>query len=189
MSSDIQKEAFDLIPRIAKGDRKAFSRFYDLYAGLVFSFALRLVHIPSDAEDLLQEVFLQIWKQAGRYDKSRGNPEAWISTITKSRAIDKLRSARRKDEKKESFERHHSLGEEETAGRSSAASEARLIAGGVLSRLPEEQRKALELSYFEGLTHEEISKSLNVPLGTIKTRIRTGLQHLRELMGIKDAKS
>ncbi|HTL70366.1 MAG TPA: sigma-70 family RNA polymerase sigma factor [Candidatus Eisenbacteria bacterium] len=171
-----------LIDRIARQDRKAFSRLYDLYAPFVFSFALRLVRLRPDAEELLQDVFLQVWNQAARYDASRGKPEAWLSNITKSRAIDKLRSVRRRDVGAESFGRFEETTQGERVERADAAADARLLAGGALQKLPEDQKKALELSYFEGLTHEEIAEALGVPLGTIKTRIRAGLKRLREMV-------
>ena len=87
----------ELVLQVGRGDRAAFGRFYDRFAPLVFSFAMRLVRERSAAEDLLQEVFLQIWREAGNYSPERGTPEAWIITITRSRAIDKLRSIRRRD--------------------------------------------------------------------------------------------
>jgi RNA polymerase sigma-70 factor (ECF subfamily) len=95
-----------LIRQIARGDKAAFARFYDLYSPLAFPFAVRLLRNRTEAEDLLREVFVQVWKSAASYDPARGNPEAWISTITRSRAIDKLRSRRRRDGSAESMERH-----------------------------------------------------------------------------------
>src|SRR5688572_13597665 len=87
-----------LIQRIATGDHEAFARLYDRYAALVFTFAMRLLRVRSEAEDLLQEVFLQVWRQSNHYQPERGSPEAWLITMTRSRAIDRLRSRRRRDE-------------------------------------------------------------------------------------------
>src|SRR5918999_909076 len=97
MAADLLDNPIALLQQIVSGDGEAFSRFYDRYASLVFTFALRLLGSRADAEDLLQEVFLYVWRQAQSYSPERGSPEAWLITITRSRAIDKLRSIRRRD--------------------------------------------------------------------------------------------
>jgi RNA polymerase sigma-70 factor, ECF subfamily len=174
-----------LIQRMATGDRDAFASFYDRYAALILTFATRLLQVRADAEDLLQEVFLQVWRQAKSYDQARGSPEAWIMTMTRSRAIDKLRSRRRKDESAGSpreSSRPEGVGTVESGA---AESEARLTVHGALAQLPEAQRVVLELAYFDGFTQSEIAARLGEPLGTVKTRLRTGLERLRGFLGAK----
>jgi RNA polymerase sigma-70 factor (ECF subfamily) len=149
------------------------------------TFATRLLQVRADAEDLLQEVFLQVWRQAKSYDQARGSPEAWIVTMTRSRAIDKLRSRRRRDESAGSSQEHSRLEGVGTVERGAAASAARLTIQGALAQLPEAQRIVLELAYFEGFTQSEIAARLGEPLGTVKTRLRAGLERLRGILGAK----
>jgi RNA polymerase sigma-70 factor (ECF subfamily) len=174
-----------LVLQMAQGDRSAFELFYERYAPLVFSFAMRLVHERSAAEDLLQEVFLQIWREAGNYTPERGTPEAWIITITRSRGIDRLRSIRRRDK---SFVSMAGAGGKEYDGRvesSAAVSDARIMVNSALAELPPLQRTVLELAYFDGLSQSEIAGRLKEPLGTVKTRMRAALARLREILGAK----
>jgi len=174
-----------LIQEIARGDREAFERFYDRYASLVYTLALRILRVRSDAQDLLQEVLLQVWRQAGSYSPDRGSPEAWLLTITRSRAIDKHRSVRRVERGLPAAGDPSRL---EGGGKMESRitqSDARLTLHGVLEKMPEGQRIVLELAYFDGLTQSEIAARLGEPLGTVKTRIRASLQRLRELMGAK----
>ena len=174
-----------LIQEIARGDREAFERFYDRYASLVYALALRILHVRSDAQDLVQEVLLQVWRQAGSYSPDRGSPEAWLLTITRSRAIDKHRSVRRVERGLPAAGDPSRL---EGGGKMESRitqSDARLTLHGVLEKMPEGQRIVLELAYFDGLTQSEIAARLGEPLGTVKTRIRASLQRLRELMGAK----
>lgn len=169
----------ELIPLIAKGDRQAFSEFYDRLSSLAYTFALRILRSKADAEDLVQEVFLQAWNQASSYDSHRGKPEAWIITMTKSRAIDKLRSHRRKDQRVPVLEDAARRKTEEAENAMDGTS-WKLTLQGAISDLSEIQREALEMAYFEGKTHTEISEELGLPAGTVKTRIRDGLLKLRQ---------
>lgn len=184
MGSQPSDDPIHLIEHTAQGDAEAFGRFYDRYAPLVFGFALRLLRDRADAEDLLQEVFLQVWREAGTYSKDRGSPEAWVLTMARSRGIDRLRVIRRSD--------RTSLAAGEPAARGQGAPEesavnARLTVHGPLARLPEAQRTVLELAYFDGLTQSEIAARLGEPLGTVKTRMRTGLGRLRDLLAAGSA--
>jgi len=174
-----------LVQRIANGDREAFARFYDRYASLVFTFALRLLRVHSEAEDLLQEVFLQVWRQANSYQQERGSPEAWIITMTRSRAIDKLRSLRRRDEGAVSLPASAAIEAGGQVASATGEAEARVMVQSALTRLPEGQRLVLELAYFDGLTQSEIAARLGEPLGTVKTRLRAGLERLRQFLGAK----
>jgi RNA polymerase sigma-70 factor, ECF subfamily len=174
-----------LVLDVARGDRTAFGTFYDRFAPLVFSLAMRLVQERSAAEDLLQEVFLQIWREAGNYSPERGTPEAWIITITRSRAIDKLRSIRRREKSFVPMEAPTGKEYEGKVESGAAASDTKMMVNSALTRLPESQRNILELAYFDGLTQSEIAERIKEPLGTVKTRIRTALARLRELLDAK----
>jgi RNA polymerase sigma-70 factor, ECF subfamily len=183
MATDLVENPRALLEQIAGGDGEAFRRFYDRYASLVFTFAIRLLSSRSDAEDLLQEVFLQVWRQAQSYSPERGSPEAWLITMTRSRAIDKLRSTRRRDMRPLSPDESARLEGGMHAEPPTQASEAKLTLEGVLMKLPEAQRTVLELAYFDGLTQSEIAAHLREPLGTVKTRMRAGLERLRGFLG------
>lgn len=179
--------AIQLIKKVAAQDREAFSQLYDRFASLVYTLALRMLKVRHDAEDLLQEVFVQVWRQAENYNEERGTPEAWIINMAHSRAIDKLRSIRRR-EKNIVFTANPADAESAGSVESSAAqSEVRLTMNSALSALPESQRKVLELAYFDGLTQTEIAERLAEPLGTVKTRMRAGIQRLREIIGSRAA--
>lgn len=182
MSAEAADDPARLIIQVARGDREAFGRFYDRYASLVFTFALRLLRVRSEAEDLLQEVFLQAWRQAATFNPERGSPEAWVITITRSRAIDKLRSMRRREKEVPSGERMDATGAGGRVESGATRSEARVVVQDALAGLPEAQRQVLELAYFDGLTQSEIAARLGEPLGTVKTRMRAGLERLRALM-------
>jgi RNA polymerase sigma-70 factor, ECF subfamily len=172
-----------LIQQIAKQDREAFSQLYDRSSSLVFSLVMRMVKVRSDAEDLLQEVFVQVWRQASNYSAERGSPEAWIINIARSRAIDKIRSIRRMEKSFVLTDDPARAESSENVESSAVESENRVTMNSALANLPEAQRKVLELAYFEGLTQSEIAERLAEPLGTVKTRIRAGLQRLREIVG------
>jgi RNA polymerase sigma-70 factor (ECF subfamily) len=183
MATDLPDNPISLLQQIASGDGDAFRRFYDRYASLAFTFALRLLGARSDAEDLVQEVFLQVWRQAQSYSPERGSPEAWLITMTRSRAIDKLRSMRRRDMSPLSPDEPARMEGGAQVAPPTEASEAKLMLQGVLARLPETHRMVLELAYFDGLTQSEIAARIREPLGTVKTRMRAGLERLRGFLG------
>ncbi len=177
----------DLIHKVAKQERDAFSHLYDRCSSLVFGLALRMLKVRSDAEDLLQEVFVQIWRQAENYSEDRGSPEAWIVNIARSRAIDKIRSIRRME--KSFVLTDDPAGAESSVNVESAVGEfeTKFTMNSALANLPEAQRKVLELAYFDGLTQTEIADRLAEPLGTVKTRMRSGIHRLREILGTRTA--
>jgi RNA polymerase sigma-70 factor (ECF subfamily) len=181
--ADLPDDSIYLLQQIAGGDREAFGRFYDRYATLAFSFALRLLGSPSDAEDLLQEIFLQVWRQAPSYNPERGTPEAWLIMMTRSRGLDKLRSRRRRDSTMGSPGEPARIEQVAQVERPTQTAEAKLSLQGALAKLPEAQRVVLELAYFDGMTQTEIAAHLGEPLGTVKTRMRTGLERLRGFLG------
>ena len=164
----------DLVRRLAAQDQSALAEFYDRFAPLVNALALRILRDSSDAEDVVQEVFLQAWRQAERFDPARGSPEAWLCTIARTRAIDRLR---RRSSRREQPE------ESAPPPAGSPRNEEALAVRAAIAGLSEDQRRALELAYYEGLTQTEIATRLGEPLGTIKTRIRTAMIRLREALG------
>ena len=172
-----------LVERMASGDGAALRTLYDQHARGVFSLAVRILRSQQDAEDLVQEVFVQAWRQAVRYDPGRGTVAAWLLMQTRSRAIDKLRSRRARPEGAEAEgaleqQRDPAAGADVEVVRLEQADAVRRALDG----LPHPQRAALELAYYEGLTHVEIAERLEEPLGTVKTRIRQGLLRLRDAL-------
>ncbi len=167
--------------RVASLDRAAFGQIYDRYAGLLFSVALRVLRHDKDAEDVVQEVFLQIWNKAASYDSALGQPSSWFVTMVRHRAIDRLRAVRRR------YEVVHEISESDTEIMDSASwlpevegAERSIAVKSALQKLPAEQRESIEFAFFGGLTHEEIAARLAQPLGTIKARNRRGRLKLRD---------
>ncbi len=177
--------AVHLIQRAAAQDREAFSQLYDRFSSLVFTLAMRMLRVESDAEDLLQEVFIQVWRQAANYSQERGRPEAWIINIARSRAIDKLRAIRRRDKSFVLTDDPAAAESPDNVESAVGESEAKLAMNGALANLPEAQRRVLELAYFSGLSQTEIAEHLAEPLGTVKTRMRAGIQRLRVCLEIR----
>jgi RNA polymerase sigma-70 factor (ECF subfamily) len=164
-----------LLRRLAAGEQAALGEFYDRFAGLVNAVALRILRDVPEAEDVVQEVFVQVWRQASRYDPGRGSPEAWVSTLARTRSIDRLRArvARRRP----------SNGDGQAVAVTPPAHSADALAvRTALNELPADQRRVLELAYFEGLSQSEIAARLAQPLGTIKTRTRAAMMRLREAL-------
>ena len=185
LSADSQNSPVYLIRQTANQDREAFSQLYDRFSSLVYTLAMRMLRMSSDAEDLLQEVFVQVWHQANRYSEERGSPEAWIVNIARSRAIDKLRSIRRMERSFILTDDPANAESSDNVESSAAESETKLTMNSALANLPEAQRKVLELAYFDGLSQSEIANRLKEPLGTVKTRMRSGIQRLRDLLETK----
>jgi RNA polymerase sigma-70 factor (ECF subfamily) len=184
-SADAQAEDRASVRRLASGDADAAARLYDRHARAIYSLVLRIVDDEEDAEDVMQDVFAQAWQQAARYDPVRGAVGAWLLTIARTRAIDKLR-ARRARTGPQSLESDPAV-EDLSAGVPDAVDElleaerARSVRR-ALDDLPLLQRVAIELAYYEGLTQREIAERLEEPLGTVKTRIRMGLLKLRDAL-------
>jgi RNA polymerase sigma-70 factor (ECF subfamily) len=172
------RAAFD---RMARGDQDALAEIYDRQGRLVYSLAFRILRDQSDAEDVVQEVFSQAWRQASRYDASRGSVLGWLLTLTRSRAIDRLRGRRSRPEPSSDEGALNGIPDPAAPADVQAASAAQATQiRAALDGLTVLQRVAIELAFYEGLTHAEIAERLELPLGTVKTRIRQGLLKLRE---------
>jgi len=176
----------ELMPRIGEKDPDAFEVFYDRHGGVAFSLAYRIVGERGAAEDVVQEAFISIWRSGARYDRARGSVRSWMLGIVRNRAIDFLRSkagrAPKLDFDDDAVLEHRPSAEltDAEALRRETTHELR----GALGELPGEQSKVIELAYFGGFSHSEIAKMLDVPLGTVKGRMRLGLEKIRgELAG------
>jgi RNA polymerase sigma-70 factor, ECF subfamily len=178
-----------IVERMAAGDGDALRELYDIHARAVYSLALRILRVQSDAEDIVQEVFVQAWRQAARYDATRGTVAGWLLMQARSRSIDRLRARQARPERSEDERApdppDSSLGPDIQIVRGEQARRVRQA----LEELPRLQRTALELAYYEGLTHVEIAEQLEQPLGTVKTRIRQGLLRLRQALGTGEERS
>jgi RNA polymerase sigma-70 factor (ECF subfamily) len=181
--SDNQFDA-GLIRRIAEGDDSAFNDLYKRFSGPLYGMAYRMMNDAKEAEDVLQEGFTYIWRKAATYDANRSSPFAWAVMITRNKAIDRLRVRQRieKVREKVTIEESFHQDRDETSANEPTLRERGTLVRSALREIPEEQRQALELSFFGGLTHEQIAERLDTPLGTIKARIRRGLLRLRDCL-------
>ncbi|MFJ4046554.1 ECF RNA polymerase sigma factor SigK [Microbacterium sp. NPDC089987] len=179
--------AADLLIRVADGDQRAFAELYDLLSSRVFALILKVVVNRSQSEEVLQEVFLEIWQSASRFAPNRGQGRSWIFTIAHRRAVDRVRSSQ------SSTDRDMRVGVRDLGGERDVVQEAvesklegeRVVAA--LAALPEAQQEALILAYYGGYSQSEIAALTGVALGTIKTRMRDGLTRLRGEMGVSAA--
>ncbi len=175
------KELLLVLERMGRGDHAALAKAYDLIGGAVFSLAVRMMRDRQAAEDVTQDIFVQVWRQSAGFDTSRGSGEAWIMMIARSRILDRLRS-------RSAGIRMKSVGDalpdapaaEDWPEDMAIAREEAVAVREALRELGEDQRVAVELAFFEGLTHTQVAERLGVPLGTIKTRIRLGLLRIRD---------
>ncbi len=177
------REVRRLVAEAARGDAAALRVLYDRFSGTAMAVALRIVGSRGEAEEILQEAFLEVWRRAPEYDAARGEPGAWITTIVRSRSLDRLRS-------RASAERTAVASAEQElvppAPSPLEDAERRLEReriGAALAALPAEQRGAVELAYYEGLSHSEIAARTGAPLGTVKTRIKLAVDKLAQLLG------
>lgn len=171
----------ELMLALARRDAGALEQLYDRYGRLAFSLAVRIVGSPETAEEIVQEAFLSVWRGAATYQNGRGAARTWLLSITHHRAIDAVRRKASRVQTAPIDERAQFVGEQDVwldVSRSLAREEVR----SALSHLPAEQRESIELAYFGGLTYPEIAAKLDVPLGTVKSRLRLGLQKLRGLI-------
>jgi len=166
---------FALVARIRAGDEQAMGALYDRYSGIVYAVALRVLNDSGAAEDILQEVFLQLWRKPDAFDASRGALGPWLAVITRHRAIDRLRK-RQPETDIEDTVLFVEADLEDDVARAEAAAKVR----SALNTVPTEQRTLVEMAFFQGLTHSEIAAQTGQPLGTVKTRIRSALLAIRK---------
>lgn len=170
-----------LLHRIAERDQKAFLALYERYGNLVYSLALRVVRYQVVAEEVTQDVFLKVWQQPTRWNPALGQFSSWLLTITRNAGIDRLRKERRHWATSQDLADPFAHVGEETAVSENLYWYDGLILNRLLQQLPPEQRQLIELAFYQGYTHSELAENLQLPLGTVKTRLRTGLQKLRTL--------
>jgi RNA polymerase sigma-70 factor, ECF subfamily len=183
-SVEVANDDGELIAKVAQGDRSAFGALYDRYSTPLYSLAIRMLGNEAEAQDLLQEVFLSIWNKAPTFRAERGSTFSWVVAQLRNRAIDRIRSRRRRGELLDAYapdlEPHGSavLSSAQNCETSERAREVR----SAMSQLSDEQRQVLRLAYFEGLTQVEIAEKLEEPLGTIKARALRGMARLRNIL-------
>jgi RNA polymerase sigma-70 factor, ECF subfamily len=181
MSSSLGETDRALIARVEARDADALSALYDMYAARLLGLAARILGDTGEAEEVLQEVFLFVWRAAATFDPARGSVLAWLLVATRSRAIDRLRT--RRPAARAGLIRVDRVPDKpdpRDVEADSATREWETLCRAAIAELPPEQRLALELAYFEGLTHQEISQKTSTPLGTVKTRVRLGLMKLKD---------
>ena len=169
----------DVVQRLADGDRDAVAELYDRHAARIMGLAIRIVRNSSDAEDVVQEVFSQAWRTAPNYQPARGTVAGWLLMMARTRAIDRLRSRQARRDAADGADLDGLPADVAPVSEQLIASQQAARVREAMMTLPVEQRAALELAYFEGLTQTEIAERTQTPLGTVKTRIRTALTSLR----------
>lgn len=185
-SGEKRREIDSLLVAVSKGDEAAFAGLYDATAGVVYGLALRVVCDQARAEEIAQETFVQVWRQAPRFDPGRGSATACITTIAHRRAVDFVRSEQAsRDRIERAAVARPDTPFDSVASEVEEASDAALVRS-ALEHLTDVQREALSLAYFDGYTYREVAEIVQAPLGTVKTRIRDGLRHLGKLMGVGD---
>jgi len=172
-----------ILKRMAGGDKGAFAELYDRFSRPLFATAMHILSDSSEAQDIVHDVFLALWEKAALFEPARGSAFSWAVTLTRNRSIDRLRTRRRRAELLEkSF--LEDLGYDESssdvAGEQAAAGDEAVVVRRAVASLPADQKRAVELAFFSGLTQQEIAERLKEPLGTIKARIRRGLLRLRD---------
>jgi RNA polymerase sigma-70 factor (ECF subfamily) len=177
-----------LVARVAGRDTQAFGELYDLTSRLVYSLARRMLRRAEDAEEAVADVYAQVWRDAVRYDPGRGSVEAWLVTLTQSRGLDRLRSlAARPDLEALTFANLRLVDEHRRPDRLLVHADARRRAMALLHALTKTERRMIELAFFEGYTHSELAAVLDLPLGTVKTRIRSALLKMRRVSAAQNA--
>lgn len=179
------KEDIQLIQRIAERDSAAFQTFYQKYSGLMFAAISNVLNDHHDTEDVMQEVLVQLWNKAHLYEPRKGKPLTWLTTMARNRAIDRIRSKQRRSRLNDDFENENKklqLEFEESGLELLEEKERDTLVKNAVSKLNEDQREAIYLAYFNGLTQAEVAERLNEPLGTIKARIRRGVNRLEALV-------
>ena len=174
-----------LLRQVAHGDRVGFEKLYDRFSGVLFSTAYRVLNNQEAAEDVLQDVFIQIWEKAPLYDPARGKPMTWAVTLTRNKAIDRLRAMQRRSRLQDDVQRESETFEQfddRSSFEAVASGETSQLVREAIQKLSKDQRQAIELAFFSSLTQTEIAERLKEPLGTIKARIRRGMLKLKDVI-------
>jgi len=178
----------DLMLGTQSGDADALSQLYDRYSGIMKALILRIIHNETEADDLLQEVFMEIWNQAKNFSAEKGKPLGWMVTLTRRRAIDALRKkqayARAEERLQAEPERQPLAWVENATEKDIEAGDTRVLMAKVINSLPEAQQQVIELAFFQGMSQREIAFHTNIPLGTVKTRLELGLKKIYD--GLKE---
>ena len=176
-----------LLTAVARGEVSAFEALYDRHAPTLYAVLLRILGSIEDAREILQETFIKAWTNAAMFDEARGSEAAWMISIARSRGIDRLRARRLRGERESEAGQEISAGsgfvDKRTGADDAIRSQEKTAVRGALAELPEAQRIALELAYFDGYSQSEIAEKLGEPLGTVKTRMQLGMKKLRERLG------
>lgn len=177
------RDQIHLIAAMARGEKAALAALYDQLSGPLYSLACRILTDATEAQDLIQDIFLQAWRTAGSYEPDRGSVFSWLATLVRNRAIDRIRMRQRRSElladAAPDLQPSLPAGNDEAGANVSQREQADTVRA-ALSGLPTDQQRAIELAFFSGLTQQEIAARLNEPLGTVKARIRRGLLKLKE---------
>jgi len=181
----------DLMLRIQRGDEEALGLLYDRYAGVLKSLIMRVIHNEAEADDLLQEIFVELWNQSATFSPEKGKPLGWIVTLARRRAIDRLRKRQAYARVEEKFQHAPETQPESWVHNTMEAdiemNDARRVLQRVMADLPEAQRQAIDLAFFKGMSQREVAAHTGIPLGTIKTRLELGLKKIADaLRGLKD---
>ena len=172
----------DLMLGIQSGDADALSQLYDRYNGVMKALILRIIHNETEADDLLQEVFMEIWNQAKNFSAEKGKPLGWMVTLTRRRAIDALRKKQayaRAEERLQAQPEQQPLAWVQNATENDIeAGDTRVLMAKVINSIPEAQQQVIELAFFQGMSQREIASHTNIPLGTVKTRLELGLKKI-----------
>jgi RNA polymerase sigma-70 factor, ECF subfamily len=175
----------ELLRASARGDQQAFRHVYDACAARVHGLVLRVVRDPAQSEEVTQEVFLEIWRNAARFDPQRGSAISWLLTIAHRKAVDRVRAAEASSRRDTTYhDQSHEIPHDATADAATAGLEAERVRR-AMAGLTEVQREAVGLAFFGGYTHTEVASLLDLPVGTAKTRIRDGLIRMRDQMGVQ----
>lgn len=178
-----ETEWMGYLERVSSGDEHALAAFYDETSTLVYGLAIRMLGSAEDSEEVTLDVYNQVWRKAATFDSSRGSLLSWLVTLTRSRALDRIRARTSRQRNLEPLPTERDLADKATTPeQETALGQERRIVLGALGQLPPEQRRAIELAFFDGLSHSEVAVALNEPLGTVKTRIRLGMMKLRDLL-------
>jgi RNA polymerase sigma-70 factor (ECF subfamily) len=184
-AKDLEAE-IELLKRVGQGDTKSFEELYDRLSGVLFSTAYRVLNNEAATEDVLQDVFVQIWEKAPLYNPALGKPLTWAMTLTRNKAIDRLRSTQRRNRLQENAQSESEIFEQfddRSSFEAVASAESSNMVRRAVAKLSKDQRQVIELAFFSSMTQTEIATRLKLPLGTIKARIRRGMLKLRDLVG------